>query len=568
MRVRRDAARSLVLRHFPRLLRSALTADGALGPEARTLAGDARTLDPVLGTCVDTLMADNAGSRFATEGDAAGSLAGVVAALDAHAVDADRPAAREIADALLLQLAPGDNRAAASRVVHAVWRDVDRLGEVGAALEALALRAAGADGDEEDDDWSLMGLEGSGSDVVQEPPVDDATRAAAVKAWREACGAAYDELKGQARALAMGLTALAAGLGSRTYGSESLGDMALRVGRSLTEPVERQALAADRRRLARDEAKKAEAARRREEREREKATEVRGGVEVPEGHVMVCLKASDHGRSAELVKPHRGVVGRPMPLVPTPDLGAVRVALLAEYPQAEETVDRVLAGISRPWAHVGHVLVVGPPGVGKSRFCRRLGELLNLGVYRVDGTNDSGGSFGGTERRWHSSEPSRPFLAISRFGHANPAVLVDEIDKATTRTDYGRLWDSMLQMMDAETSRRFQDPCLQTETDLSWVSVLATANATQMLPGPLLDRFRLTVDLPKPAPEHLEALLPAILADLAREKGLHPAFHAPLDGIELTILRGRWGGGSVRRLRRMVDGVLRVRERAAGSVLH
>ncbi|KAA2235900.1 AAA family ATPase [Salinarimonas soli] len=370
--------------------------------------------------------------------------------------------------------------------------------------------------------------------------------------------------------LALGLAAIAAGRKVTSYGTEALADKALRVGQELLTPIERQVLASDRRRIAHDKAKAAEAKRRHEERERAKAEAIGAGTEgpkVPEGHVVVCRTAADTGRGAELVKPYKGIVGKAVPLVRTGDLAAVRTSLLREYPHAEEAVGAILAGIPRPWLKLGHVLIRGDPGVGKSRFARRLAELLGAGLLRVDGANDGGASFGGTERRWYSAEPARPFMAVTRFGQANALVLVDEIDKAPTRSDYGRLWDALLGFLDPETAKRFPDPCLQAELDLSWVGVIATANHTFHLPGPLMDRFRVVVDLPKPGPEHLEALLPAVLADLASEKGLDPRFHAPLDGVELSALRARWRGGSLRRLRRMVEAILRVRERG-GAALH
>jgi len=191
-----------------------------------------------------------------------------------------------------------------------------------------------------------------------------------------------------------------------------------------------------------------------------------------------------------------------------------------------------------------------------------LGEELGTGVFRVDGSNDAGASFGGTERRWYSAEPARPFMAVNRFLQANPLVLVDEVDKAPTRSDYGRLWDGMISFLEPETAARFPDPCVQAELDLSWVSVVATANVDWNLPAPLLDRLR-RIEFPHPGPEHLEALLPALLAQAAAERGTDPRWVQGLTGEEVRVLRRAWRGGSVRRLRRMLDVLLRHREQAA-----
>ncbi|WP_298106502.1 AAA family ATPase, partial [Bradyrhizobium sp.] len=144
----------------------------------------------------------------------------------------------------------------------------------------------------------------------------------------------------------------------------------------------------------------------------------------------------------------------------------------------------------------------------------------------------------------------------------NPLVLIDEIEKAGTRNDYGRLWDCLLGFLEPETNARYPDPALQTTLDLSHVSYIATANSIDPLPSPIRDRFRV-VTFPKPTAGDLDALLPAILADLARERGLDRRWMMPLDGAEHAAVARHWRGGSVRRLRRVVEAVLRHREDAA-----
>jgi ATP-dependent Lon protease len=163
-------------------------------------------------------------------------------------------------------------------------------------------------------------------------------------------------------------------------------------------------------------------------------------------------------------------------------------------------------------------------------------------------------------RRWSTSEPCHAFLAISRTHVANPIVLVDEVDKAADRRDYGRLWDGLLSFLETETARAYPDPALEVELDLSHVSFLMTANATARLPSPLLDRLRI-VDFPRATADHLEALAPAVVADIAQRAGFDPRFVEPLTGEELSWLRQSWRGVSVRRLARMVEVIIRARDR-------
>ncbi|MBW4964738.1 peptidase, partial [Sulfitobacter sp. CW3] len=76
--------------------------------------------------------------------------------------------------------------------------------------------------------------------------------------------------------------------------------------------------------------------------------------------------------------------------------------------------------------------------------------------------------------RWATSEPAHPIMAVARTGSANPLMQIDELEKSATRSDHGRLWDALLSMLEPETARTYQDPCFQTETDISRVSWLAT----------------------------------------------------------------------------------------------
>jgi ATP-dependent Lon protease len=140
-----------------------------------------------------------------------------------------------------------------------------------------------------------------------------------------------------------------------------------------------------------------------------------------------------------------------------------------------------------------------------------------------------------------------------------PVIFIDEIEKAQTRTDQGRLWDTLLGLLEGETSRRFMDTALQVECDLSHAVYIATANAVGDLPTPLLDRISV-LQMPEPGAEHLEALLPSLRLATAREQGLDGHFVPPMTAAEIADVRRHWAGGSVRRLRQVVDVVLGARD--------
>jgi ATP-dependent Lon protease len=287
---------------------------------------------------------------------------------------------------------------------------------------------------------------------------------------------------------------------------------------------------------------------------------------VPGQGLIICridepmMKA---GKTREIAGPFKAFINTPVPLQAVPPLRNVRDALLLEFPYAQTVIDFALMDlVGRSTVRLRPLLLVGDPGGGKTRFGRRLGQLLGVHVWHTDASRADGAVFGGTDKRWHSAEPCHPLLAIARGGHANPLVLVDELEKAGTRADYGRLWDCLLGFLEPETASRYPDPALQASLDLSHVSYVATANGVANIPSPLLDRFRIA-DFPKPAADDVAALLPAILADLAAERGLDARWIAPFDASEKTMIVKYWNGGSVRRLRRIVDAMVQERDRIA-----
>jgi len=308
---------------------------------------------------------------------------------------------------------------------------------------------------------------------------------------------------------------------------------------------------------------------RRKKEEDEKAAEAKqvsspfAAEAIPDRHLVVARLSNEEMKNVKLkdiLGPLKRVINAALPLVEVPPLHQVRGTLIFEFPYAVDVIDFALADlVGRATVRLRPLLLVGDPGGGKSRFARRLGEVLGLSVWREDASRADGAVFGGTDRRWYSAEPCHPFLAVAAGSIANPLVLIEEIEKSGTRSDYGRLWDCLLSFFEPETSARYPDPALQTNLDLSQVSYLATANSVDPLPSPIRDRMRV-VTFPKPSADDLDALLPAVIADLARERGLDQSWMPPLDCVEYAAVTMNWRGGSVRRLRRIVEAILRERD--------
>jgi ATP-dependent Lon protease len=287
---------------------------------------------------------------------------------------------------------------------------------------------------------------------------------------------------------------------------------------------------------------------------------------LPCDHIAVCTideAALKNARLRELIASVKTAVNVPLPLISVPDLRRVRQALLSEFPYAVTAVEGILNNlVGRRTVFIQPVCLVGPPGCGKSRFARRVGELLGISIWRTDAGGADGAVFGGTDKRWHSAEPCHPFLAIARAGHGNPLCLIEEVEKAATRVEYGRFWDCLLAFLEPESALRYPDPALQCQIDVSHVSYIATANSLRSLPPPLMDRFSV-IEFERPQATHIDAMLPSIVADIASQKGLDLRWVPPIAGWERDLIASHWAGGSIRLLRRLVDLTLLAREKNA-----
>ncbi|SEI10163.1 ATPase family associated with various cellular activities (AAA) [Methylobacterium sp. 275MFSha3.1] len=555
-----EAARRLLEPMLPRRLRACLAQDLRVASACSELALEITTLAPDAEVLVSAWIAAAADSDGALWRDRRwiARRSNLIRFLDVLAVERDQPAARALADVATLLSCGGDDRRAAARLAQPLWLEREGVLELGKQFEALA---------EAQTRLGLGRVAGPDADIDLAGATDLAV--ALQRAWHDAFTDALLTLSEKASSAIAAAAALACGADDAFAGDVALVHALVPVGEILTRPVADSAATRERRRWKKLEAQFARNEARREEATVETAARPPDAdvprVEVPEGYVLVVPRiqetGSDRGRS--IARGYEHIIGKPLPLVAVPDLAAVRARLAFEFPYALAMIDRLLADlIGREHATFRPTLLIGPPGAGKSRLVARIAHHLGLGLWRVDATRDAGASLGGLDRRWATSEPAHPIMAVARAGTANPLMLIDELEKAATRADHGRLWDALLPMLEPETARTYQDPCFQAETDISRVSWLATANAVGNLPGPLLDRLRV-LEMPAPRTADLEALVEPILAGIAADRGLDPAFITPLDGEAITLLRMSWRGGSVRRLIRLVEVLVTARETLA-----
>ncbi|KAL1333394.1 hypothetical protein HN51_062222 [Arachis hypogaea] len=224
------------------------------------------------------------------------------------------------------------------------------------------------------------------------------------------------------------------------------------------------------------------------------------------------------------------------------DLRAARKRLDSDHYGLAKVKQRIIEYLAvrklKPDARGPVLCFVGPPGVGKTSLASSIAAALGRKFLRISlgGVKDEA-DIRGHRRTYVGSMPGRLIDGLKRVAVCNPVMLLDEVDK--TGSDVrGDPASALLEVLDPEQNKTFNDHYLNVPFDLSKVIFVATANRMQPIPPPLLDRMEV-IELPGYTPEEkLQIAMHHLIPRVLDQHGLSSEFlQVPEEMVKLVIQR-------------------------------
>ena len=243
------------------------------------------------------------------------------------------------------------------------------------------------------------------------------------------------------------------------------------------------------------------------------------------------------------------------------DLKKARRILNRDHAGLVDVKDRILEflalGAYRGEISGSILLLVGPPGVGKTSIGRSIADSLGRKFYRfsLGGMRDEA-EIKGHRRTYIGAMPGKLVQALKDVQVENPVIMLDEVDKIGASFQ-GDPASALLEVLDPEQNNEFLDHYLDLRVDLSRVLFVCTANQMDTIPRPLLDRMddiRLAGYLPE---EKLKIATKHLWPRLLERNNVSPNKVVLADTAVKALIEGYAREAGVRNLEKLLSKILR-----------
>lgn len=182
-------------------------------------------------------------------------------------------------------------------------------------------------------------------------------------------------------------------------------------------------------------------------------------------------------------------------------------------------------------------LLLGPPGVGKTRFLLELSKALGCDFYKIDMSSVTAGFvLSGNTSQWGGSKPGFVSQSLRKSKVANPIFFVDEIDKTREYGSSNPL-NVFYTLLEKHAANAFLDEYLNVHFDCSHINWLASANYIENIDAAILSRMQV-IHIDMPTDKEAQVIAQSIYDELIEHKEWLPLFESKLSKAVLTKMAG------------------------------
>ncbi len=249
------------------------------------------------------------------------------------------------------------------------------------------------------------------------------------------------------------------------------------------------------------------------------------------------------------------------PEMETIDLQEARAVLDEDHYGLKKVKERIIqqiAVMNLKHSQSGSILLfVGAPGTGKTSIAASIARALHRKYVRVSlgGSRDEA-DIRGHRRTYIGAMPGRIMDGIQKSGSSNPVMVLDEVDKLGQSYN-GDPASALLEVLDPEQNKTFTDHYMNVPYDLSNVLFVCTANSTDTIPEPLLNRMEVIQFNGYTASEKFQIARRHLLPKAMQAMGIEPENLEVSDDAIRAMIDGYTMEGGVRGLKKVLDTLCR-----------